>query len=122
MEDTVSSEQHVRGIARLLDEHRAENTIILNVSGMSNWTDFFIISTVRSQAHLKGLLERVHGYFKQHALKPLKNRRNASDQGWLLIDCGDFVIHLMDQEMRDFYELEKLWFKSTSVDYSSSSS
>ena len=122
MEDTANNKEHVRDIARLLDEHRAEDTVILDVSAMSSWTDFFIISTVRSQAHLKGLLERVHGYFGQHNMKSLKSRKNTSEQGWILIDCGSFVIHLMDQERRDFYELEKLWFKSVPVDYSSNSS
>jgi ribosomal silencing factor RsfS len=43
------------------------------------------------------------------------------EEGWILLDCGRFVIHLMDQEHRAFYELEKLWFRSQAL-YSSNSS
>jgi len=42
----------------------------------------------------------------------LNTHKELKDQGWVLLDCGDIIIHLMDKELREFYELEKLWFKS----------
>ena len=107
-------------------EHLAEDTIALDVSEMSSWTDYFIISTVRSQTHLRSLLDRLRSHMHLKGLKIPIGRKSLSDEGWTLIDGGDFVIHLMERDKRDFYELEKLWFKSKTVyqspDQSSNSS
>ena len=122
MEDIAKIKDIVLEIASMLDDHRAENTLVLNVSSMCSWTDFFVIATVRSQAHLKGLLDRLNAYLKHNKVNSLNNRKSRNNQSWVLIDCGDFIIHLMEKDMRDFYELEKLWFKSESIYHSSNSS
>jgi ribosome-associated protein len=122
MADTSRSERSaVVAIASLLDEHRAEDTVALDVRSLCSWTDYFVITTVRSQTHLRGLVQWLAPLLKEWGLQPLGRYRNPSpDQGWVLIDCGSIVIHLMDRERRDFYELEKLWFQAEEL-YSSSS-
>lgn len=102
-------------MAGLLDDHRAEETVVLDVSRVSSWTDYLVISTVRSQAHLKGMLEYINAFLRERSIEVINSRKNPVNQGWLLIDCGFFVINLMDKEKRAFYELEKLWFKAESL-------
>ncbi|UCF98724.1 MAG: ribosome silencing factor [Spirochaetaceae bacterium] len=120
MEDIVKND--VLDIARLLEDHRAEQVMALYIGEMSDWTDYFIISTVRSAAHLKGLLRLLSETFAQKSISPLRPRKlHSREAGWVLIDCGRFVVHLMDREHREFYELEKLWFKNELI-YSSKSS
>jgi ribosome-associated protein len=120
MEDTARNS--VLEIARLLEDHRGEHVRALYVGEMSTWTDYFIIATVRSAAHLKGLLRFLEEYLAENAIVPLTPRKTSrKEEGWTLIDCGSFVVHLMDQEHRDFYELEKLWFRNELI-YSSKSS
>ncbi len=120
MEDTVRN--NVLDIARLLEDHRAEDVTVLYIGEMSDWTDYFIICTVRSSAHLKGLFHSLTELFASRHIEPLRGRKPSSrEQGWILIDCGLFVIHLMDKEHRQFYELEKLWFNNELI-YSSKSS
>lgn len=109
-------------VARLLEEHRAEDILVLDVSKSSGWTDYFVIATVRSEAHLKGLLRWLNELFAREDIEPLNRHKNITDRGWVLIDCGDFIVHLMEKEQRDFYELEKLWFNSERVAHSPSSS
>ena len=118
MEESVKNK--VLAIARLLDEHKAEDTMVLNVA--NSWTDFFIITTVRSQVHLKGLVRRLADFFAVNHIEALNRHKNVGESGWVLIDCGEFVVHLMDKEMRSFYELEKLWFNSSLIYQSSKSS
>jgi ribosome-associated protein len=120
MEDTVKN--NVLEVARMLEDHQAEDVLALYIGNMSNWTDYFIISTVRSAAHLKGLLRFLNEFFASKSIEPLTRRKlPRTETGWTLIDCGRFVIHLMDREHREFYELEKLWFENKLI-YSSNSS
>lgn len=116
------NEQKVLEIAKLLEEHKTENTIVLNIGEHSSFTDYFIITTVRSQAHLKGLVDRILRYLKDNKIKLFHGIKKYENAGWLLLDCGYFVIHLFENEMRDFYDLEKLWFKSKLMYQSSKSS
>ncbi len=122
MERTAKSKAAVLEIARLLADHMGEDTTVLFVGAMSDWTDYFVVTSARSQAHLSGLMRRLNEYFAQHGIEPLNPHKSVRDRGWVLIDCGDFVIHLMEKQQREFYELERLWFKAEVVDYSSDSS
>lgn len=122
MDVIARSREHAIKIAQLLAEHRAIDATVLDVGEMSSWTNFFVICTVRSQAHLKGLMEHMNEYFHAHKIKKLNSLKNSADQGWVLIDCGTIVIHLMAQEKREFYDLEKLWFSSERLYHSSKSS
>jgi ribosome-associated protein len=109
-------------VARLLEEHLAEDILAIDIARMNVWTDYFVIATVRSQAHLQGLLRWLYEYFGQADIQPLNRHKGTTERGWVLIDCGDFVVHLMEKEQRGFYELEKLWFNSELVYHSSRSS
>jgi ribosome-associated protein len=118
----MSRRTEILEIARLLEEHRGEETVALDVRGMSSWTDYFVITTVHSMTHLGGLLRALDGYLEAHAIEPLHGDRRTSRDGWVLLDCGDFVVHLMSRELRDFYQLERLYFRGEVIDHSSKSS
>ena len=109
-----ASKRTAVAVAELLVEHQAEETIVLDVSRASGWTDYFVIATTRSHAHLRGVLRHLDAALRRlgagrgragHSL-----RRAPDDSGWVLVDLGDVVIHLMMEEQRRFYELERLWF------------
>ena len=105
----------VRAISHLLDDYRAVGTIALDVRETCSFADYFVISTVNSQGHLRGLLVRLDELFRERGMEPFHPRRRSEEAGWVLIDLGYAVIHLMTAEMREFYELEKLWFGATIV-------
>lgn len=112
---------YVIELARLIEDHKGEKTIVLDVHEKCSWTDFFIISTAKSHAHLKGILRHLTDFMEKNGTHLPGKHKHISEDGWVLLDCGSLVIHLMNQEMRDFYELEKLWF-SAPVCYQSSKS
>ncbi len=116
MGDTVKNK--VLEIATLLEEHRGEETSALYVGEMSGWTDYFIITTVTSSTHMRGVLRSLLVYLGEKDIQPLNRTKGLESEGWVLLDCGDFIVHLMEKEQRRFYELEKLWFKSEII-YSS---
>jgi len=107
--------EHSLKIAELLDGHKAQQTVVLDVSEICSFADFLVISTVTSQGHLRGLLVRLDELFSERDIIPLHPRRRSEEAGWVLIDLGFAVVHLMTREMRDFYELESLWFGARTV-------
>lgn len=114
--DTVSAHlADIQAIAGLLDDHRAEDTIALDVRETCSFADYFVIATVNSQGHLRGLLVRLDELFARRGIVPFHPRRRNEETGWVLIDLGYAVVHLMTAQMREFYELEKLWFGAETV-------
>ncbi len=123
MAATSSSTEAALGAARLIADHKGEDTVVLDLRGVSPIADFFIIATARSGAHLAGLQRELFGFLREAGIRPLNSgHKGRGETGWLLLDCGDFVIHLMEKEQRDFYDLERLWFKAERVTYWSKSS
>lgn len=122
MADTAKTRENVLKIAQLLDEHKGNDTIALYIGEQSSFTDYFVITTVNSTTHLKGLYRVLMKFLSENNVKPIHRTKGFHEDNWLLIDCGDIVIHLMDREMRDFYELERLWYSGDSVFQSSKSS
>ena len=122
MVDTVKSRDVAMEVGQMIDERKGENTVVIDVHEQSSWTSFFVISTVNSVGHLKGLTRQIKNFLTEKDVNVLHRHKRIAEDGWELIDCGFMVIHLMSQEMREFYDLEKLWFSGETVYQSSSSS
>ena len=120
MEDMLN--KPVLDIARLLEDNKAENVEVIKVTNLCSWGDYIIIATGTSETHLRGLKSEV----KKHVLSTgddIKNTRHRDDtSGWVLFDCGDYIINLMDEESRTFYDLEDRWSDAEVIYQSSSSS
>lgn len=99
-------------IAAVLAEHRAAEVVVMDLRGIAGWTDFFVVATCSSSAHLRGLSRYVEEFLATEGPKALNRPRAAEDESWLLQDLGDVIVHIMSAEARAFYELEKLWFKA----------
>ncbi len=113
MDDTVRN-KIVHTVKETIEEHNGIDTELIDVQGMSSWTDFFIISTVSSAAHLRGLIKYIRKSLSTLDVHILNRQKKFEEGGWVLLDCGFFVIHLMDKENREFYSLEKLWHRKPS--------
>jgi ribosome-associated protein len=123
MAATSSSRDAAFGAARLIADHKGEDTVVLDLSDVSPIADYFIITTARSSAHMAGLQRELSAFLRDQGFRPLNSgHKGRGETGWLLLDCGDFVIHVMEKEQRDFYDLERLWFKAVRVTYWSKSS
>jgi len=110
MVDTVKSRDAAIEVGRMIDEHKGSDTVVIDVHEQSSWTSFFVISTINSVGHLKGLTRQLKSLLSKQNVNVLHRHKRIAEDGWELIDCGFMVIHLMSKEMREFYDLEKLWF------------
>ena len=100
--------EKAEAIKTYLGDHNVKDVVVVDL-GECSWTDCFVIGTVTSVGHLKGVAHQLWGEIKDLGLEVNNRHKSPGDDGWELIDCGDIVIHLMSAELRDFYNLEKLW-------------
>jgi ribosome-associated protein len=96
-------------LSLLLQEHKGQDVCVLDLRGINNWTDFFIIATVASRTHIDGLERHIKEFCRENKIEIIGSSRKDADDGWRLIDLGLIIIHLMTSGVREFYELEKLW-------------
>jgi ribosome-associated protein len=97
-------------IAELAADMKGDDVTVIDVSQLSSWTDYFVIVTVNSSTHWKGIYKSIKDYVKENELEIyLTNSKNSQGDDWNLIDIGPIVVHLITKEARDFYDLEKLW-------------
>ncbi len=91
-----------------IDDLRAVQPVVLDLRGLSDATDFFVIASGTSDAHVRGIAERVMEtlYKKGHKTHHVEGLPGGK---WVLLDFVDFVIHLFHPETRTFYQLERLW-------------
>ncbi|MFA5446645.1 MAG: ribosome silencing factor [Sphaerochaeta sp.] len=109
MDDVMLTQANA--IAGFLQEHKCSDVKVVDLRPDCSWTDFFVIGTVTSSAHMRGVAHQLWGELNTLGLSVANRHKKLEGEGWELIDCGDIIIHLMDSEMREFYSLEKLWQK-----------
>jgi len=96
-------------ISVLLKEHNGQDVSLLDLRGLNNWTDFFVIATATSKTHMDGMDRFVKEYCRNNDIEVIGSSRKDQDETWRLIDLGSIIVHLMTAETREFYELERLW-------------
>ena len=109
METTEKVEQ----IKTLLTKHKASDIVVLDVHHLTTLIDYLIICTGTSTRHLRALSEHLRQFSITIDEKTKSN--DNPDTGWMLVDMNDCVVHLMTEEKRAFYALEKLWYVEDSL-------
>ena len=104
----MSSQELSAVVLDALDELKAEAVKTMDVRHLTTVTDVMIIVTGRSARHVRALAETVIERCKQAGEPPLGREGEAAGE-WVLLDLGDVVVHVMQPEVREFYDLEKLW-------------
>lgn len=93
-----------------------ENIVVIDVSPLTTMTEYIVLVTTTSLAHSNALTEVVLDRFQEENKKDLLyNRRPKLNNEWILIDAGYFVLNIFLKESREFYALDKLYFKGKIV-------
>jgi ribosome-associated protein len=106
--DITLSETLRDAILTKLDQEKAEDVVSIDLRGRSEMADWMIICTGRSSRQVAAIAEKLVEHLKQDHGRFAKVEGKAAGD-WVLIDAGDAVIHVFRPEVRDFYQLEKMW-------------
>jgi ribosome-associated protein len=106
--DGSEAETLVRTVLTCLDDSKAEDIVTIDLQGKTILADVMIIATGRSSIHVGAIAERLIGMFKDERHKPprVEGLRNCD---WVLVDGADIIVHIFRPEVRQFYNLEKIW-------------
>ena len=119
MENTeikIDSEKFASVIARILDDNKAQDIVVLNVSAVSSLSDYFIIATGSSTPHVRGLTETLRKKIKDNFKRLPMGEETEKLNKWNLLDYGEVVVHIMHSEQREMYKIEKFWSHALTLD------
>lgn len=115
MTEEMTSYKFACVIARILDEKIASNISILNISNVSSFADYFVIASAQTSTQVKALTENLADKVKQTFSRLPHGKENDAKNRWNLIDYGDVVVHILHQDDRDAYAIEKFWNHAFSI-------
>lgn len=95
-------------ILNILADIKAQSITEVNLDGLTPMADSMLICTATSTRHAKSIATKLLKALKSARIKPLREE-GLGDGEWILVDCGDIVVHIMLATAREFYALEKLW-------------
>ena len=93
-----------------LEDKKAVHVVLLDLRGRAAFADFFVVATGTSHTHVTTLAAETDRFFHAHSI-PVLGVAGLPEATWALVDAGDIVVHLFQQEARAFYDLEKLWYQ-----------
>lgn len=102
--------------AHAASSKNAQNIIILDIQGISLVADYFIIISGRSDVQVRAIAQAVEDQMEKEGLV-LKQREGYQEARWILLDYADLVVHIFLQEVREYYQLERLWADAREVSY-----
>ncbi len=104
----TSSRSTLADVLHWLDEAKAENIVHLDIKGKSSIADHMVIATGRTDRHVGAIADQIRKKLKDKGLETVRvEGTEACD--WVLVDAGDIIVHIFRPEVREFYNLEKIW-------------
>ena len=91
-----------------LEDMKAEDILVLDVKDKTSVTDWIIVASGSSSRHVKSIANNVSSVAKENGANPL-GCEGQEDGEWVLVDLGDLIVHVMQRQAREYYDLESLW-------------
>ena len=106
---------HLFACARAAADKRATDVVALDVRGLSSFTDYFLIASGSSDRRVQTIAEAVVTTMKELGVRPL-GMEGAREGRWVLVDFGEWVVHVFYEDVRGVFDLEGLWFDAKRVE------
>ena len=111
----MDSKTFVEKICTILQDHKAEDVVSIDVRGRTEVADYYVIASGRSMTHTRALTEHVEEEMDKLGVAPIR-REGIREGRWAVLDYGDVIVHIFNDESRLFYHLESLWGDDKNVE------
>ncbi len=102
-------------VAKLLDDRKAIDVTVIDISPKASFADYFVIASAGSDRQMGALVDNVEDMLEPEGIFP-KSVEGKKISGWILMDYGDVVVNVMTAEMREKYNLERIWGDCENLD------
>jgi ribosome-associated protein len=102
------SGEALRTVLSSLDDAKAEDTVTIDIQNKSALGDYMVVASGRSHRHVGAIADRLVGDLKRSGVGPVRVE-GLPHCDWVLIDAGDVIVHIFRPEVREFYNIEKMW-------------
>ena len=102
-------------VEKSLDDDKAEDVVVIDLAGKTDLADYMVIANGRSQRQVGTMADHLQRKLKAKGMKGIA-AEGVPACDWVLIDAGDVIVHLFRPEVRDFYNLDKMWAKGPKAD------
>ena len=104
----MNSKKLAQSIAKIADDKKAKDIVVLDLKNLSAFTDYFVICSGSSDRQVKTIAGAIEGELKKKDVRP-RGMEGYATGHWVLVDYGDVVAHVFYDDERHYYQLEKLW-------------
>ena len=115
--DLSGFDDRIRRALSAAAEKKALQPTVLDLRGIASFTDFFVITAGTNRRQVQAISDEVVEHLKRHGTRAARVEGYQTAE-WILIDYGDFIVHVFEEKARRFYDLERLWRESKRVDVS----
>ena len=98
-----------KAVYKVLDHKNGEDLAVMRVGDKIDLTDYFVLCTAQSNTHVKALTDEVEYQLEKIDIKTDHVEGRGSDNSWMVMDYGRVIVHIFSREMREFYNLDKLY-------------
>lgn len=113
----ITPKELMETIVSVADSKKARDIVVMQVTGQTTLTDYFVIMTGTSNTHIRALGDEIELQVKER-LQILPHHREGVTSNWVLVDYNSVVVNIFQKEAREMYALERLWSDGTRIDIS----
>ena len=113
----ITPKELMETIVSVADSKKARDIVVMQVTGQTTLTDYFVIMTGTSNTHIRALGDEIELQVKER-LQVLPHHREGVTSNWVLVDYNSVVVNIFQKEAREIYALERLWSDGTRIDIS----
>ena len=110
----MDAKTFVEEVVKSIDKHKGEDIVSIDLRGKTEVADYYVIAGGRSMTHTRALIEHLEEDMDKLGVAPIR-REGVREGRWAVLDYGDVVVHIFNDESRLFYHLEKLWGDESNI-------